>query len=215
MIIAIDGPAASGKGTLARRLAQRFGLAVLDTGGLYRATALRALDSGGNPADPKVAEAAAKSVRPEDLDDPRLREERVADAASVVAAIPEVRAALLAFQRNFARHPPAGFKGAVLDGRDIGTVVCPEAEVKLFVTATAEARALRRFKELQERGVEAIYQRVLQDIEQRDDRDRQRLAAPLRKAQDAREFDTTTLDADAAFEKAVTLVEQTLAGKTR
>ena len=215
MIIAIDGPAASGKGTLARRLAQRFGLAFLDTGGLYRATALRALEGGGDPSNPKVAEAAAKAVRPQDLDDPRLREERVSDAASVVAAIPEVRAALLAFQRDFAHRPPAGFQGAVLDGRDIGTVVCPDAEVKLYVTATAEARAARRFKELQERGVEAIYQRVLQDIEQRDDRDRQRLAAPLRKAQDARELDTTTLDADTAFNAAVAMVEQTLAAKPR
>lgn len=215
MIIAIDGPAASGKGTLARRLAQRFGLAFLDTGGLYRATALKVLESGGDPSNPRLAEAAAKAVHPRDLDDPRLREERVSDAASVVASIPEVRAALLAFQRDFAHHPPAGFKGAVLDGRDIGTVVCPDAAVKLFVTASAEARAMRRFKELQERGVEAIYQRVLQDIEQRDERDRQRLAAPLRRALDAREIDTTTLDADAAFANAEALVEQKLAGKSR
>jgi len=215
VIIAIDGPAASGKGTLARRLAQRFGLAFLDTGGLYRAAALRALESGGDPSNPKIAEAAAKAVRPEDLDDPRLREERVSDAASIVAAIPEVRAALLAFQRDFAHHPPAGFQGAVLDGRDIGTIVCPDAAVKLFVTARAEARALRRFKELQESGQAAIYQRVLQDIEHRDARDRERLTAPLRRADDAIELDTTALDADAAFAKAVVLVEQTLAGKPR
>lgn len=215
MIIAIDGPAASGKGTLARRLAQRFGLAFLDTGGLYRAAALRALESGGDPSNAKLAETAAKAVRPQDLDNPRLREERVSDAASVVAAIPEVRAALLAFQRDFAHHPPAGFHGAVLDGRDIGTIVCPDASVKLFVTASAEARALRRFKELQESGQAAIYQRVLQDIEQRDARDRERLTAPLRRADDAIELDTTALDADAAFAKAVVLVEQTLAGKPR
>jgi cytidylate kinase len=215
VIIAIDGPAASGKGTLARRLAQRFGLAFLDTGGLYRATAVKALESGGDPSNPKHAEAAARAVRPEDLDGPRLREERVSDAASVVAAIPEVRAALLAFQRDFAHAPPAGFKGAVLDGRDIGTVVCPDATVKLFVTASAEARALRRFKELQESGKAAIYQRVLQDIEQRDARDRERLTAPLRRADDAIELDTTALDADAAFAKAVALVEQKLAGKPR
>jgi cytidylate kinase len=213
VIIAIDGPAASGKGTLARRLAQRFGLAFLDTGGLYRAAALRALESGGDPSNPTLAEAAAKSVRPQDLDNPRLREERVSDAASVVAAIPAVRTALLAFQRDFAHHPPAGFQGAVLDGRDIGTIVCPDAAVKLFVTASAEARALRRFKELQESGQAAIYQRVLQDIEQRDARDRERLTAPLRRADDAIELDTTALDADAAFAKAVVLVEQTLAGK--
>jgi cytidylate kinase len=213
VIIAIDGPAASGKGTLARRLAQRFGLAFLDTGGLYRAAALRALESGGDPSNPTLAEAAAKAVRPQDLDNPRLREERVSDAASVVAAIPAVRTALLAFQRDFAHHPPAGFQGAVLDGRDIGTIVCPDATVKLFVTASAEARALRRFKELQESGQAAIYQRVLQDIEQRDARDRERLTAPLRRADDAIELDTTALDADAAFAKAVVLVEQTLAGK--
>lgn len=214
MIIAIDGPAASGKGTLARRLADHFGLAFLDTGGLYRATALRAL-AMGDPREPALAETAAKAVEAKDLDDPRLREERVAEAASIVAAIPAVRAALLAFQRDFAHRPPAAFKGAVLDGRDIGTVVCPDADVKLFVTASAEARALRRFKELQERGLEAIYQRVLQDIEQRDARDRERPTAPLRRADDAIELDTTTLDADAAFARAVALVEQQLAGRPR
>jgi cytidylate kinase len=215
MIIAIDGPAASGKGTLARRLAARYGLAFLDTGGLYRATALKALDRGEDPADPNTAEAAAKALRPEDLSDARLREDRVAQAASVVAAIPAVRAALLAFQRDFAHHPPPGFKGTVLDGRDIGTVVCPEATVKLYVTATAEARALRRFKELQESGNIAIYQRVLEDIEQRDARDRGRQTAPLRQAEDALELDTTALDAEAAFAKAVTLVDEKLAGKPR
>ena len=214
MIIAIDGPAASGKGTLGRRLAQRFGLAFLDTGGLYRATALRALGLG-DPSNPAIAEAAARAVEAKDLDDPRLREERVGEAASVVAAMPAVRTALLAFQRDFAHRPPAGTKGAVLDGRDIGTAVCPDADLKLFVTASAEARALRRFKELQEKGLEAIYQRVLQDIEQRDARDRERLTAPLRRADDAIELDTTTLDADAAFAKAVALVESKLAGRPR
>ncbi len=213
MIVAIDGPAASGKGTLARRLALRLGLAFLDTGSLYRAAALKALDSGADPADPEIAEGAARAVAAQDLEDPRLREERVAEAASIVAAIPEVRAALLAFQRDFARRPPAGFRGAVLDGRDIGTVVCPDATVKLFVTASAEARALRRFKELQESGQNAIYLRVLQDIEQRDARDRERLTAPLRRADDAIELDTTALDADAAFAQALALVEQKLAGK--
>lgn len=215
MIIAIDGPAASGKGTLARRLATRFGLAFLDTGALYRATAFRALETGRDPADKGVAEAAAKAVRAEDLDDQRLREERVGEAASVVAAMPEVRAALLAFQRDFAHRPPQGFTGAVLDGRDIGTVVCPDATVKLFLTASAEARALRRFKELQESGKIAIYQRVLQDIEHRDARDRHRSIAPLRPAEDAIELDTTALDADAAFERAVALIERKLAGTLR
>lgn len=215
MIIAIDGPAASGKGTLGRRLAEHFGLAFLDTGGLYRATALKALESGGDPGDPKTAVAAASQVRAEDLDDPRLREERVGEAASIVAAIPEVRAALLAFQRDFAHHPPAPFKGAVLDGRDIGTVVCPDADLKLYVTASPEARAMRRFKELQGSAGKAIYQRVLQDIEQRDARDRKRLTAPLRRAEDASELDTTALDADAAFARAAALVEEKLTGKPR
>ena len=211
MIIAIDGPAASGKGTLARRLAERYHLAWLETGSLYRAAALQALENGEDPADPVAAEAAAKRVGPQDLSDPRLREERVSEAASQIASIPGVRAALLDFQRNFAHRPPKGFAGAVLDGRDIGTVVCPEADVKLYVTATAEARAMRRFKELQEAGKKAIYQRVLQDIEQRDARDRERLAAPLRRAEDASELDTTMLDADVAFKRAVALVEESLA----
>ncbi len=210
MIIALDGPAAAGKGTLARRLASKFNLATLDTGGLYRATGLRALESGGNPADPAVAEAAAKAVRADDMANPALREERVGAAASIVAAIPEVRAALLAFQRDFAHHPPAGFDGAVLDGRDIGTVVCPDADVKLYVTASAEARATRRFKELQEKGVESIYSRVLQDIEQRDARDMAREAAPLKPADDALELDTTALDADAAFQTAADLIARKL-----
>jgi cytidylate kinase len=193
-------------------LAQRYNLALLDTGGLYRAVALKVIERGGNPADPAAAEAAAKTVHAGDLDDPRLREDRVSDAASVVAAIPEVRAALLAFQRGFAHHPPAGFAGTLLDGRDIGTVVCPDATVKLFVTASPEARAARRFKELQEAGGSAIYQRVLQDIEQRDARDRERQTAPLRPAGDAIELDTTALDADAAFAKAADLIARKLKG---
>jgi len=212
MIIAIDGPAAAGKGTLGRRLAQHLNLAFLDTGGLYRAVALKVLDRGADPADPAAAEAAAKAIRPADLESPRLREDRVSQAASVVAAQPAVRAALLAFQRDFAHHPPASFAGALLDGRDIGTVVCPDATVKLFVTASAEARAMRRFKELQAAGVETIYERVLQDIEQRDARDRERQTAPLRPAGDAIELDTTALDADAAFAKAADLIARKLKG---
>ena len=166
MIIAIDGPAASGKGTLARRLAQHFGLNYLDTGSLYRAVARRALASGADPADPDAAVAAARQVEAGDLDDPRLRDDKVAQAASVVAAIPGVRAALLAFQRTFAQNG----RGAVLDGRDIGTVVCPNADAKIFLTASVEARAMRRFKELQARGGAAIYERVLQDMKLRDAR---------------------------------------------
>ena len=206
MIIAVDGPAASGKGTLARRLAQHFGFAHLDTGLLYRATALNVLEAKANPVDPVAAEAAAKTLTPADLADPRLKEERVAEAASQVAAISGVRAALLAFQRNFARNPPSPAKGAVLDGRDIGTVVCPEAAAKLFVTASLEARAARRFKELQADGDAAIYERVLQDMKQRDARDRQRQAAPLARAADAFALNTTALDADAAFRAALDFI---------
>ena len=215
MIIAVDGPAASGKGTLARRLAERYRLGHLDTGGLYRATGLRALLSGGNPADPEVAVAAARAVRLSDLSDPRLREERVGEAASVVAAIPAVREALLGFQREFARHPPGDFQGAVLDGRDIGTAVCPEADAKLFVTATLEARAMRRFKELQADDSRIIYERVLQDMKARDARDSERATAPLKRAPDALELDTTALDADAAFAAAVAFIAGRLAGKKR
>lgn len=215
MIIAVDGPAAAGKGTLGRRLAQLYNLAFLDTGRLYRAVALKVLDAGGDPGDRAAAEAAAHRVQPGELDDPRLREDRVAGAASIVAAIPGVRAALLAFQRDFAHHPPPGFAGALLDGRDIGTVVCPEATAKVFVTATAEARATRRFKELQAAGAETIYERVLQDIEQRDARDRKRRTAPLRAADDALKLDTTALDADAAFAKAADLIARKLEGLPR
>jgi CMP/dCMP kinase len=213
MIIAIDGPSASGKGTLARRLAALYSLAYLDTGRIYRAAALKTLESGAKPTDAAAAEAAAKRVRPADFANPRLSDEDVTEAASIVASIPAVRAALLQFQRDFAHHPPNGLGGAVLDGRDIGTVICPDATVKLFVTATAEARAARRFKELQEGGVRTIYQRVLQDIEHRDARDRERQTAPLRPAGDAIELDTTALDADAAFAKAADLIARKLKGQ--
>ena len=215
MIIAVDGPAASGKGTLSRRLAQRFRLGHLDTGRLYRATGLRALLAGGDPADPDVAVAAARAVRLSDLDDPRLREERVGEAASVVAAIPAVREALLGFQREFAHSPPGDFAGAVLDGRDIGTAVCPEADAKIFVTATLEARATRRFKELQADDSGTIYERVLQDMKARDARDSERATAPLKRAADALELDTTALDAEAAFAAAVAFIRGKLAGKNR
>ncbi len=214
MIIAVDGPAASGKGTLARRLAKHYGLAHLDSGLLYRAAAWQVLLAGGNPADPKDAVAGAQRVRPDQLADPRLKEERIAEAASLVAAIPAVRATLLAFQREFTRNPPGGAKGAVLDGRDIGTVVCPDAAAKLFVTASLEARAMRRFKELQAGGAPAIYQRVLQDMKLRDARDQKRKIAPLVRAADAFELDTTALDADAAFDAAVRFVTRQLAQRS-
>jgi cytidylate kinase len=210
VIIAVDGPAAAGKGTLARRLAAHYGLAHLDTGRIYRATALATFDAGGDPADPVAAEAAALRITPALLGDVRLSEERIAQAASVVAAIPGVRAALLAFQRDFARRPP----GAVLDGRDIGTVVCPDADAKLYVQASPEARAKRRFKELRAAGVEAIYERVLQDMTDRDARDSQRRTAPLRPADDAFVLDTTALDAEAAYAAAITYIDGKIAGKS-
>jgi len=212
-VVAVDGPAASGKGTLARRLAERFGLAVLDTGSLYRATARLVLDENGDPADPATAEAAAKHVDLRLLDDPRLRADSVARAASVVAAIPEVRRELLEAQRNFAAHPPAPARGAVLDGRDIGTVVCPQADVKLFITAKLEARAARRVKELREQGAPAIYENVLQDLNERDARDSGRGAAPLKAADDAHVIDTTMLDADEVFERVCRLVAHALEEK--
>ena len=212
-VVAIDGPAASGKGTLARRIAERFGLAHLDTGALYRATALAVLDAAGEPTDPATAEGAAQRLDPRRLADPRLRADAVSAAASVVAAIPEVRRALLGFQRDFAAHPPAPARGAVLDGRDIGTVVCAAADLKLFITASTEARAARRVKELREQGTPAIYEHVLQDLNERDARDSGRRAAPLMAAPDAIIIDTTTLDADVVFERACSLVARALEEK--
>ena len=214
MIIAVDGPAAAGKGTLARRLAAHYRLAHLDTGKLYRATALETVLAGADPADPVAATAAAGRVTPALVGDPRLGEERIAQGASVVAAIPGVRAALLTFQRDFARHPPGGERGAVLDGRDIGTVVCPDADAKFYVLASLEARAKRRFKELRDAGADAIYERVLQDMKDRDARDSQRRTAPLRPADDAFVLDTTALDAEAALAAAITYIDGKLAGKS-
>jgi cytidylate kinase len=211
--VAIDGPAASGKGTLARRLADRFGFVHLDTGALYRATAFLVLDQAGNPADPATAERAARRVDAQQLADPRLRGEAVAAAASIVAAIPTVRHALLELQRGFAEHPPAPAKGAVLDGRDIGSVVCPAADVKLFITASAEERARRRVAELRQAGAAAIFEDVLQDLKERDARDAQRRAAPLTAAPDATVIDTTTLDADAVFERVCNLIARALEEK--
>jgi len=193
--VAIDGPAAAGKGTISRAVAAHFGFRHLDTGLLYRATGARVI-AGEEPL------AAAQALVPEDLDRQGLRTAAVADAASKVAAIPEVRAALLAFQRQFARLGA----GAVLDGRDIGTVVCPEAEVKLFVTASPEIRARRRFDELRADGDDTDYETVLADVRARDDRDAGRADAPMRAAQDAVVIDTTELDIDAAVARAVEAV---------
>ena len=214
-VVAIDGPAASGKGTLARRLAGHFGLAHLDTGKLYRATAFLVLAENGDPADPVLAEAAARRIDPMLLDDRRLLSEEVAQASSVVAAIPGVRAALLALQRDFAAHPPGSARRAVLDGRDIGTAVCPDAAVKLFVTASTQARAERRLRELRDGGATVIYRDVLQDMTERDARDSGRRVAPLAAAPDAVTIDTTGLDADQVFELACEIIERALAAHGR
>jgi cytidylate kinase len=206
MIVAIDGPAAAGKGTLARRIAAHFNFAYLDSGLLYRAVGLRLLRRGGDPADPDEATEAARGISAADLDDPELRGDTAAAAASKAAAIPSVRAALLDFQRDFAAHPPKRANGAVLDGRDIGTVVCPGAQHKLFVIASPDVRAERRLKELRERGVETIHSRVLREMRERDARDRDRAVAPLVQAEDAVLLDTTGLDQDAVFAVALEII---------
>jgi cytidylate kinase len=210
-VVAIDGPAASGKGTLARRIARHFDFAHLDTGKLYRATALAILDAGGDPYDAPTAEKAARNLDLSCLGDRRLRGDEVAGAASIVAAIPAVRAALFEAQRHFASHPPGSAKGAVLDGRDIGTVVCPQATVKLFIVASVESRADRRVKELRESGAKAIYGTVLQGMKERDARDSGRRVAPLSAAPDAVTIDTTLLDPDQVFERASDIIARSLA----
>jgi CMP/dCMP kinase len=201
LIVAIDGPGAAGKGTLARRLAAALGLPYLDTGLLYRAVARRVLDAGGDPGEPWAAEEAAAALQPADLERTDLRRPEVDRAAAAVASIPGVRAALLAFQRQFGRA-----HGAVLDGRDIGTVIFPDADAKLFVTASEGARAGRRFKELHARGVDVTLQAVTDDLQERDAADAARAAAPLRPAEDAVWLDTTDLDPDAVFARAMAIV---------
>ena len=197
--VAIDGPAAAGKGTIARAVAERFGLRHLDSGLLYRAVGARTLTG-------EAPEAAARALVPEDTGRPGLRSPEVSDAASRVAVIPEVRAALLDFQRRFAR----GEGGAVLDGRDIGTVICPEAEAKLFVTASAEIRARRRHEELREAGHRTSFTDVLAEVEHRDRRDRERAASPLRPAEDAVTIDTSDLEIEAAVARAAEVVERAM-----
>ena len=202
MIIAIDGPAASGKGTLARRIAERFGLHHLDTGLLYRAVARDVRRQGGALDHPEAATKAARELDPGTLDDPGLRGRGAGEAASIVARIPEVRAALRDLQRRFAEKPP----GAVLDGRDIGTVVCPDADIKIYVTAAPDVRARRRFLELQGRGESATYEAILADICRRDGRDAGREASPMRPAPDAFLLDTSNLDIETAFDTAVGVI---------
>lgn len=227
-IIAIDGPAASGKGTLARRIADTLGFAHLDTGALYRAVAYEVLQSGGDPTNPEHATTAAQKIsqdiilhnakpeegssldKPKDLTNPRLKDDDVGQAASKVASIPEVRAILLDLQQNFATNPPPPAKGAVLDGRDIGTVICPNADIKLFIEAKTEIRADRRFKELQSRGKDPIYEAVLKDMRERDARDQGRQTAPMMPADDALIIDTGHLNAKEAFEEAMALIRENL-----
>ncbi|MGU3361894.1 (d)CMP kinase [Methylobacterium sp. M6A4_1b] len=204
MVIAIDGPAASGKGTLAKRLATHYGLPHLDTGLLYRAVALTVIDAGRNLDDHQAAARAASSLIADRLADPRLRERAMGEAASRISAVPAVRAALLAWQQRFAGNAT----GAVLDGRDIGTVVCPNAQVKLFITAAPEERARRRHLELLRRGESASLGAILADIVARDARDAQRSTAPLKAAADAVILDTTDLDADEAFAAAREVVDR-------
>jgi cytidylate kinase len=211
MIIAIDGPAASGKGTLGKRLAAHYGLRHLDTGLIYRAVARALLDAGRKPDDVAAAVAAAKALDPKRFDEVALKDQPIGEAASVVSAIPELRAALVDFQREFATKPP----GAVLDGRDIGTVICPDADVKIFVTAAPEMRARRRAAEYRVQGRAIEEAAVLADIVKRDKRDQNRAVAPLKQAQDAHLLDTTHLDIDAAIRAAIDIVEATRAGRGR
>jgi cytidylate kinase len=211
MIIAVDGPAASGKGTLGRRLAVHYGLRHLDTGLIYRAVAKKLLDSGHALQNVERAVSAAKTLEPATFQEEELKRHAVGEAASVVSALPQVRTVLLAFQREFGRTPP----GAVLDGRDIGTVVFPDADAKIFVTASPEARAHRRAAELERAGEAMAYSDVLADIRGRDERDTNRAAAPLKAAPDAHLLDTTHLDIDAAFRAAIDIVEAVRAGRKR
>jgi cytidylate kinase len=216
LIIAVDGPSASGKGTLARRLAEQFHLFYLDTGAVYRAAAKHILDTDKNPDDVAAAIDAATYIKDHltwsMIDDVALRTDKVADATSRSSRFPEVRDITNQTLRFYAKHPPLKinqhFHGSILDGRDIGTVVCPQADVKLFVTADAEVRAERRFKELTARGIETDYKKVLSDMKERDARDSNRVTAPLKPATDAIILDTSILSSDEAFERAVQIIRE-------
>lgn len=209
MVIAIDGPAASGKGTLSRRLSAYYGWPCLDTGLLYRAVARAMMDQGITLDDVDAAARIARGLDPATFDEKKLRGAEMGEAASVISALPAVREALIGLQRDFAGRRP----GAILDGRDIGTVICPDAEVKIFVTATSEERARRRWLELSRSGDPISFEDVLADIHRRDARDSGRSTAPLRMAEDARLLDTTKLDIEAAFRVAVCIVEERLSGR--
>jgi len=211
MIIAIDGPAASGKGTLGKRLAKHYGYRHLDTGVIYRAVAYAMLQADADLHDEALAVSAALALDPEKFGDPVLKTQKVGAAASVVSAIPRVREVLVNFQRRFAQDPP----GAVLDGRDIGTVICPHAEVKIFVVADPKVRAHRRTLEARARGEEADEALVLDDILKRDERDNNRAVAPLKPAADAYLLDNTNLDIEAGVRAAIDIVEAVRAGRQR
>jgi len=210
IVIAVDGPAASGKGTLAKMMAERLGFAYLDTGTLYRAVALATLEMGGDPANIVDVEPALEMIKrnltPELLANPILRRPEVSEASSKIAALPQVRIDLLDFQRDFAKNPPGDVGGVVLDGRDIGTVVCPQADIKFFITASSEERAHRRFKELQKQHPELTPEKVLYDITERDQRDSSRKVAPTIAAADAHVLDTTKLSPAEVLDEAIQVV---------
>jgi CMP/dCMP kinase len=206
IVVAIDGPVASGKGTLSRLLAAQFDFRHLDTGSLYRATALNLLRRGDDPDNTTAAIKAAETVAAIDLNDIALRDEKIGLLASQVAPIPEVREVLLKYQRQFAKSPPNSGKGAVLEGRDITTIVCPDADVKIFVTAAADVRARRRYEELENRGEKVTYEDVLADLLRRDRQDSERAMSPLKIAEDAHLLDTSILDIDTAFETACEII---------
>ena len=213
LVITVDGTAASGKGTIAKRLARHFGFAHMDSGSLYRLTALGVVKAGGDPAKEADALRAAHAIDLEQAGDPEIRSAEIGTAASKVSAFPSVRAALLDFQRDFLAHPPGNSPGAVMDGRDIGTVICPNATAKLFVDARPEVRAHRRWLELESLGLGAVSaERVLSDLLARDEADRNRAASPLKPAPDAALLDTSNLGIDAAFAAALALVEPKLKG---
>lgn len=209
MIIAVDGPTASGKGTVAKALAEHYGLKRLDTGSLYRAVGLAVLDAGGDPSDVRAAVAAAEQLDLSAIDENRIRSSAAGLAASKVAIIPDVRLVLRRAQMVFAADP----KGAVLDGRDIGTVICPNAEVKLFVTATLEERTRRRLAELRARGEKINSDELLAQIAERDERDMTRKDSPLYQAADAHLLDTTALSIEAAAQEAYAIVDRVMASK--